>query len=385
MINFTAHKNKLINIRIASHLEQIAREYCRHLPEPEALVLVGGFSRGEGSVIHEGRKIEILNNYDIVAVVPHAETVKDMQAFESSLARVPGITGVDLYFIESNSLRRLKFTMFSYDLKTKGYVFFGSTEVLNRIPKMKAHRMPVKEGRILLLRHLFSLLESYIEPEKRSRAKVGARDLAAYQAAKTIIACGTAMLMLRREYHPGYRERCRRFNTFFPREHATGTLLDLATRYKLFPSDAYSFDVWDLWSQAHSLYVRTFRRFYETTSEKSFPRWIDLCRFYRKVTLGRLRLLTYRLRGPLGLYRPIRNIELAGLSLVGHLSRGEEDDELPDMVRDYLGRATGKEYRTVDLVELRREYVRTFCRLHNLAERVIGDPPCIDSNIDPLL
>ncbi len=380
MIHFTAHKDDRINACIASHLEQIALEYCRLLPEPEALVLVGGFSRGEGSVIHEGSNIQPLNHFDIVAVAPEADAVEDVKTLESSLARASGVKGVDLFFMEPRSLRRLKFTMFNYDLKTKGYVFYGSPALLSRIPKMKVHRMPDREGRILLFTHMFRLLESYIEPEGQARAKMGAMDLAAYQAAKTIVACGTTRLILRGEYHPGYRERCRRFRSLFPNEQDTGTLLDIATRYKLFPGEAYAFDVWDLWNKACLLFMRTFRHFHEITSDKSFPLWIDLCRFYRKATLGRLRLLTHRLRGSLEPYRPFRQIELAGLGLVGHLSGSEDDNELLEVARDYLGRVIGQEYGAAAPVDLRRDYVRTFCRLHDLAERKLEDPPPITEN-----
>ena len=382
MLHFTAHKDDRIDACIDSHLERIALEYCRRLPEPEALVLVGGFSRGEGSVIREGSNIQPLNPFDIVAVSPGADTVEDVRTLESALARAAGVTGVDLFYMESRSLRRLKSTLFNYDMKAKGHVFFGSPKALSRIPRLKVRRMPVGEGRSLLFAHMFRLLESYIEPEGRARAKVGAMDLAAYQAAKTIAACGTTRLLLRREYHPGYRERCRRFRALFPDEEETGTLLDKATRYKLFPGEAYPFDVWDLWIQARSLLVETFRDYYETISEKTFPRWVDLCKRHRKATLGRIRLLAHGFRGPREQYRSNRYLELAGLGLIGCLPGGEEppggeNDELLQMAGAWLGRVTGEEYGTDDIAKLRRECVSTFNRLRGRTEREIEEPPCI--------
>ena len=387
MIHFTAHKDDRINACIDSHLEQIALEYCRRLPDPEALVLVGGFSRGEGSVIHEGSHIRPLNHFDVVAVAPQADRpeadkIEDVQALESSLARAAGVKGVDLFFIESRSLRRLKFTLFNYDLKTKGYVFYGSPDLLSRTRKIKVHRMPVKEGRSLLFTHLFRLLEAYIEPEGRARVKMGTLDLAAYQAAKTIVACGTTRLILRREYHPGYRERCRRFRSLFPNEQDTGTLLDIATRYKLFPAEAYPFDVWDLWDKACSLLAETVRDYYEITSEKFLPRWVDVCRRHRKATLGRIRLLVHGFRGPFEQYRSSRHLELAGLGLIGYLPNGGEpsggeNDELLQMAGAWLGRVTGEEYGTDDIAKLRRECVSTFNRLRGRTEREIEEPPCI--------
>ena len=67
---FTYTYNKKVQIRIISDLNIIKNELLKYIPEIKALILAGGFGRGEGSVLLQDGLVQPINDYDIYIILP---------------------------------------------------------------------------------------------------------------------------------------------------------------------------------------------------------------------------------------------------------------------------------------------------------------------------
>ena len=120
--NFTVYNENEINLKIKSDLEKTRIKLLREFSGIEALILVGGFGRGEGSVLREANEIEPINDYDIVMVSRQPIGVSKIDYLRKELAKELDIWWVDISNYTLNKLTRLRYTMYNYDLKYGSHV-----------------------------------------------------------------------------------------------------------------------------------------------------------------------------------------------------------------------------------------------------------------------
>ena len=68
MGRFIAYDDNNIDRKISSDINEIKNILVKRMLNIKALVLVGGFGRGEGVVMAEGSKIQAINDYDVVVI-----------------------------------------------------------------------------------------------------------------------------------------------------------------------------------------------------------------------------------------------------------------------------------------------------------------------------
>ncbi len=221
---------------IDAHLSALCERINALDPLRDAIVLSGGFGRGEGSVARKDGDIRPLNDYDMLLVTRTPLAPEALRREAKGLAETLGMDFVDIGVMDTASLSGLKPTQLVYDLKYGSRVLAGDPTVLDRFPHFSADAIPVEEGTKLIFNRLAGLLNALpdygIPPVESGRP----REFLAFQLAKLWIAVGDAYLMLWNGYDASYRVRQRRFGDMSASGGVAGEVADavrLAYDFKL--------------------------------------------------------------------------------------------------------------------------------------------------------
>jgi hypothetical protein len=258
-LHFTAHHDDSIDDHIRGHLELIKAHLIANIPSLVSLMLVGGFGRGEGSVIIEKGHINVLNDYDFILVTkdtcPPPEFLRQQA---NQLAKQSGVRFIDLIPIQLSELGSLPATQFNYDFKHGAKVIWGQN-VIPLLPNYKPHHISIESAKTLLLNRMICLLESYsrsyevVDPLKENRFFIY------QQSQKVILSVAEALLISVGHYDTSYAKRAESFRTQFPDLSALHSLISIATSYKLCPSHSMweQANVVHLWKEAVSVLLKT--------------------------------------------------------------------------------------------------------------------------------
>lgn len=174
-----------------------------------ALVLIGGYGRGEGTpLIVDGRQ-EPFNDYDFVVVsVPMSRQRKNaaqsrLRLLEQLLSRDLGLP-VDLQLYPANSLPSSEFSLLNYEMKYGHKVVWGATDVLRAMPDYPHDRIPLSEGTRLLLNRGKLLLD--VRRALRSGRPLSTDERLRFVKFlfKALLAFGDCALLLTRAYDLSY-------------------------------------------------------------------------------------------------------------------------------------------------------------------------------------
>ena len=218
--------------KINSDINEIVRYLTSEIDSSEAIFLVGGFGRDEGSImVHEGN-VHVINDYDLVIVTSKSYKENAINALRNELENKLSIRQVDITIYNKRQLRNMAFTMYSYDLKYASKTIFGNEKILDLIPHMDKTRMPMFEAIRPLLLFPVSLLQA--RPKSSYLSDI---DLfwSYQQISKSILGWSTAMLIDRGLYDPLYSKRSELFLNTFPDKKHLCKFVKKATSFKLQP------------------------------------------------------------------------------------------------------------------------------------------------------
>lgn len=224
---YTVHDTPEVEDRIERDLDEIVTTVRQSDPALRALLLTGGFARGEGAVL-DG---EPQNDYDLVAVRGLGAPVGYGRLAERLEDRL-GIH-VDLAPISALRLRWVSGSIFWYETARRGRVLWGE-DLLHRIPVTSVEDVEPDEGARLLVNRAAGILLARGEPAHERRI----------QAAKGILAALDAHLLAQGEFPPSQRERWDRYQVLRHAGRAPvalqqlGRWLPWAYRFKVNPEAA---------------------------------------------------------------------------------------------------------------------------------------------------
>lgn len=184
---------------IERDLALVCETVAKKDPKLRALVLTGGFSRGEGTV-RDGRPV---NDYDLVAVRGAPGGDAQYRALAHQLSQEVGIE-VDVLPVASARLPFVGRKLFWLDAKLGARVIWGDADALRRLPDLRPERIPRMEAARLLGNRAAGLLLAL--PTSDDPQPPEQCDL---QATKAALAAMDATLLSRGLYAPRMRERLR--------------------------------------------------------------------------------------------------------------------------------------------------------------------------------
>jgi len=226
---------------------RIREEVLKLIPPPnlDALVLGGGYGRGQGGVLKTESGDAPYNDLEFYVFIRGNHWInaaryhQDFQQLESMLSPEAGLH-VEFKIDSLEKLRRSPVSIFSYDLVSGHQIVFGNQSVFagcefhsdaTRIPATEATRLLLNRCSGLLLARELLLKESLTLEES---------DFVGRNLAKAQLALGDALLAAEGKYHWDCLERARRLRELEPK--TTGLLLEqilphhaAGVHFKLYP------------------------------------------------------------------------------------------------------------------------------------------------------
>jgi len=256
---------------ISSQVMEVSKTILTQVRDVVSLFLLGGYGRGEGSVIIRPEGIVPLGDYDFLVIsnFPHTAPPEAYVSGLESLQRefrlqypigVDGIWKFRLPFVDKR--------IYWYEAKFGGKILFGDERVLNLIPIYSGKDIALNEVFSLIFNRLTGMLKRFNPNFLDCNITEKQREHLIFQSVKGILACGESLLLFNGKYHFSYQKRCEIFCKSFQTDFGKWMLIDpslkkdyaKATHFKLEPA----FDMYDdavkLWFKAkeHLLHTAAF-------------------------------------------------------------------------------------------------------------------------------
>jgi len=229
--------------RIARDQQRVVDEVTA-LPEARglvALVLAGGYGRGEGGFRFSGSTAVPYNDYDYFVVVrdcgmrERRRLNRRLHVLGEHLGREFGLE-VDFAVLPAERLARLPACLMYSELKWRHRVLAGDPRALDGITSPPVDGLPLAEFSRMMLNRGALLLMNAQELAGGATVRVRSCERFLRYFSKGVLAAGDARLAAAGRYHPSVDERSRRLQTLeWPgsgRERFLD-LYDLAVRIKL--------------------------------------------------------------------------------------------------------------------------------------------------------
>lgn len=240
--NFTVHKDPEINRMIAGQLREIAEELQALLGDRLIAVLIaGGFGRGEGGIVRDDRGIRPVNDYDLYVVVKRLKQTRRVfgqriEALAQACSARFGIKQIDMGLVSRWQLLVPRNSITRYEAKEGHRIVYGPEHI--GIRSIRAEQIPLEEGTQYFFTRGGGLLIARYILENRSRlSEMPWFENFSIEMNKAVIALGDAELIRRRKYTWSYVERLRRFESLDdPECESLKSLYRSAVEQKLKPT-----------------------------------------------------------------------------------------------------------------------------------------------------
>ena len=244
--DFTVHKKNSYNLIINEDLSVISNIITKNVPDVSNLILVGGFGRGEGSIISYNNQIIPINDYDIVIISKTNILNRKVHFLKKKILNSISIKHIDIINIKKKNLKKLKKTIFNYDLKYSSHVFYGNIDILNNLPNYN-NIMPYSEIKRPLFVYLSALLLSFPKFSEYKDSTPINKFWIYHQICKSILGWSMAKLCLMKGYHSSYLVRNQNFQNFFYNNKIECNLVNIATNFKLKPTLEVPDNLEEIW------------------------------------------------------------------------------------------------------------------------------------------
>jgi len=240
-----------INERIQTLTEEVTDVLLSRLESrPTAIVLTGSFSRGEGSVLFSGRRLQVLGDMEFIVVFRAGTDRVELQRRLDVIARELGQNlaahevDCELEFraVSPDYFRALRPQIFGYELLSSGKTVWGDAEILASVPCFAAAAVPRWDAWRMLNNRFLEQLDGIEATESRSRDAI-LRYF--YQLVKFHLDIGTSLLIFAGRYEGTYEGRARALLQWAPeasQDDSTRFIGEIAQRvgectaFKLSPS-----------------------------------------------------------------------------------------------------------------------------------------------------
>ena len=214
---YTPDGDAAVELRINHDQQLIARAVTELVPAENfrALVLIGGYARGEGGFRHVNGKPEPYNDYDYFVVVGGISQ-RGLKALKPllvqlghSLTATVGVE-VDLEILKEELLPKAEYSLMHAEMLWGHRVVAGNQDILSSIPGMPFARLALAEFTRLMLNRGSLLLINRSELAAGRVQEAQHREQFMKYLFKAVLASGDARLAAAGQYHPSYTEKWQR-------------------------------------------------------------------------------------------------------------------------------------------------------------------------------
>lgn len=218
MGKYTVLEDRRVDELVEKHLAVAVREITK-IQGVLSVVLVGGFGRGEGSILLDQKKILPLNDYDIY-LISEAEIGEDvLNETANGIEKAVGSQGFSLYeasakdfyfdlrCIQVDKLKTLPPFIKYYEMRHASRIIWGN-DYRYLIPDYKPSDLPISEGVRFILNRLSSIfLWNPYMPQRLDGWQDWEHRVFFYDISKLYIECTTILCQLIKVYVPTYQGR----------------------------------------------------------------------------------------------------------------------------------------------------------------------------------
>jgi hypothetical protein len=207
-----------------------------------ALIMLGGYGRGEGGVEKRHGSEHAHNNVDLLLILSHRAR-RHQQQIENTLhnelralERRHGI-GIDFSTVTETTLQTSPCLVMWYDMRFGHKTLLGDQEFVPSLKRFEAERILPGDARNLLVnRGTLLLINDLLEPLVAEDEE--ARRVVLRHTMKAIIGYGDALLFFLGAYHWSYLEKLRRVRTDHRVPEAFRSLYVAASEFRFAPDYA---------------------------------------------------------------------------------------------------------------------------------------------------
>jgi hypothetical protein len=214
---FTIDGSDVLEMALANFCEEARSGILEIIPRHrlQALLLGGGYGRGEGGVLRTNQGDKPYNDLEFYILISGSDLINNrlyhrrVEVLAHELTSKAGIE-VEFKLLTLRKLKRSPVTMFYYDLISGHRLIEGDEGWLASCEHHRAaHRIPLHEATRLLFNRCSGLLFSQAKLRQPEFSEEDA-DFIGRNLAKARLALGDVILAMRREYHWSCRERHKR-------------------------------------------------------------------------------------------------------------------------------------------------------------------------------
>jgi hypothetical protein len=214
---YTPDGDATVEARISHDQQLIAAAVTELVPAVHfrALVLIGGYARGEGGFRFVEGQPEPYNDYDYFVVVggmsqPAAQALKSqLLELGHTLTGQVGVE-VDLAVLKAENLPVAEYSLMHAEMLWGHRVVAGDVDILAGMPQMPFADLGLAEFTRLMLNRGSLLLMNRRALLTGATAGAGEREQFMKYLFKAVLACGDARLAAAGRYHPSYAEKWQR-------------------------------------------------------------------------------------------------------------------------------------------------------------------------------
>jgi len=278
-MNFTVYNDDRINRKIIQDLQKIKEALLNELKDNIiAILLTGGFGRGEGGVLVDNDRIKIVNDYDLHVFTKKRVDENKIKEISEYLAKLLDVGHIDIVAQPIYTLRLLKNTQYGYDLKHGSYLVHGD-KILKKMPDSRC--LPPRE----IERLLFTRAWCFLGPIKRSFPNTNFTPQEKFflfnQLSKALLAVEESVLIQHCDYHPSYIEKLKRVRKYCS-DRRLPEYLEWATNFKLKPIYSINIDSTKLYFEVKEIFFNNMLKIIRKCYNKNFKSWMDYLRWYPK-------------------------------------------------------------------------------------------------------
>lgn len=272
MSQYTVHIDPRVDARIEKDMQYLTKRILDTFIDVQAVILLGGFGRGEGTIkFSEGTPCP-MNDYDIMIITKNkCASRKNLEILSRSMEKDIGIDFVDLGMMPVGQLGVLSPTIFNFEMKYGSYVIFGPKSITDLIPNYKDNDIPSREGMMLLMNRMGDILGRHSPLQNINMLAEKELEFLSIPLHKALLACGDSLLLMYGIYDASYRRRlaalekleCRGELTFL--SNADLKLIKFAYKEKLTPSHFVFKNPTNVLRKILPLYKTIFLRFVSYT------------------------------------------------------------------------------------------------------------------------
>jgi hypothetical protein len=245
---FTIDGGGVLETKIAEDVRAIAAKAVSAVGGRDitAVILGGGYGRGEGAVWRENGDERVYNDYDLFVVTPSLSRSRSKQisgTLREVGKRMESAAGIHVDFgrpLPQSNLSSLPYELMMMELKMGHVVLHGPRDILSSMPNYDEKRPPLIECTRLLMNRSVGLIQARQLSAKRRSLSDDEKQFAIRNTQKAMMAAGDAVLFVNQTYSASYAQRLRLFDGLSLKGTPKGELLrdryHEAINFKLHPS-----------------------------------------------------------------------------------------------------------------------------------------------------